>query len=203
MSGAALMSPMGLLPDIYPGQEVRSPAEPGRGRDAGFSREGFSDLARPHLRSLVAVARGILGSEDLAWDAVQETLVSLWQLEEAPANLRAWLLRTTTHRSIHMLRTLSRCRKHEDRAAALRTEWCTCHDPARIAENRELCSELEEALAALPPEQRQVFLLRELEQMDYETIAQSLRVPIGTIRSRLNRARAALRAILKGKLANN
>ena len=123
----------------------------------------------------------------------------MWRAGELPPNPVAWLLRTVTHRNIHMLRTHSRPRKHEGRATAARFERCTCNDPSRIAEDQEFCSELEKALARLPHDQRQVFLLREVEQLDYAAIADALQVPIETIRSPLNRARAALRALLQDK----
>jgi RNA polymerase sigma-70 factor, ECF subfamily len=157
----------------------------------------FSDIVSPHFPALVAAARCILGSDDLAWDAVQESLIAFWHEAETPPNPRAWLLRAVTHRSIHLLRTHARRRKHEESAGMLWLERCHCHDPAQSAEGQEFCSELQAALAELPAEQRLVFFLCIVEEMDYKAVAQQLGIPIGTVRSRLNRARAALRQILE------
>jgi RNA polymerase sigma-70 factor (ECF subfamily) len=158
--------------------------------------EVFAEAIRPHVRQMVNTARRLLGSEDLAWDAVQEALISLWQEPSWPPNLRAWLLRTVTNRSRHLLRCRARRRKHEEQAAALRPETGAGANPARLVETCELCNELKAALAQLPLEQRQVFCMHELDEMHYDAIAHTLCVPVGTIRSRLSRARERLRAIL-------
>lgn len=69
--------------------------------------------------------------------------------------------------------------------------------------NQEMRSLVEHALAELAEDQRAVFVLRELEQLDYESIAEVLQVPVGTVRSRLHRSRVALRGILSRKLCLN
>ncbi len=163
----------------------------------------FTEAISPHVGRLVTAARGILGSEDLAWDAVQETLLCLWREKTLPLNLPAWLARTVFHRSLHCLRTRSRRRRHEERAAATRLEHDCRDDPAELLENSEIRSTVESALAQLPDEQRTVFVLRELEQLDYESIARVLQVPVGTVRSRLSRSRLALREILGQALLEN
>jgi RNA polymerase sigma-70 factor (ECF subfamily) len=163
----------------------------------------FTEAVTPHVSRLVSAARGILGSEDLAWDAVQETLLCLWREKTLPLNLPAWLTRTVLHRSLHCLRTHCRRRKHEERAAANRLEQDWRTNPAEVLENNEIRSTVENALAKLPDEQRTVFVLREVEQLDYESIAEVLQVPVGTVRSRLNRSRLALREILGQALSEN
>ncbi len=159
----------------------------------------FAELVRPHLGCLLHRAEAILGSADLAWDAVQETLLTLWRQPERPSHLRPWLLRVVANRSLHLLRTHSRRRKHEERAHGA-AAFSDREDPCRILANRELERSLEEALAELADEQRTVFILRELDLLDYEAIADRLQVPLGTVRSRLNRARAALRERLQHTL---
>jgi RNA polymerase sigma-70 factor (ECF subfamily) len=165
--------------------------------------EHFTEAVTPHLDRLVTAARGILGSDDLAWDAVQETLLSLWREEKLPLNLPAWLARAVFHRSLQCLRTRTRRRKHEERAASARLEGSWRDDPSWVAESREIRSTVETALAQLPDDQREVFVLRELEQLDYDSIAEVLQVPVGTVRSRLNRSRLALREILGEQLSEN
>jgi RNA polymerase sigma-70 factor, ECF subfamily len=175
---------------------IRPPRGSANGRACShrLSPEVFAENIRPHVHRMVDTARRLLGSDDLAWDAVQETLISLWQQPDWPPNLRAWLLRTVTNRSRHLFRCSARRRKHEEQAAALRPN--TDANPARLVETCELCNELKAALAELPLGQRQVFCMHEMDEMQYDAIAHTLRVPVGTIRSRLNRARERLRTIL-------
>ncbi len=151
---------------------------------------------RPHLNRMLAVAERILGCPDAARDAVQEALVTLWQMGEMPPNLRGWLVRTVTHRSLHARRSAERRRKWEERAGVAASDSCALCDPLREVEARELRRQLEQAFAGLSSEQRLVIALRELEDMDYAAIADRLGVPIGTVRSRINRARGRLRSLM-------
>jgi RNA polymerase sigma-70 factor (ECF subfamily) len=70
-------------------------------------------------------------------------------------------------------------------------------DPAQIAENRELCRLVQAALDKLDNEQKTIIVLRDIEGMDYAQIAEVLAMELGTVKSRLSRARAALRQILE------
>jgi RNA polymerase sigma-70 factor (ECF subfamily) len=70
-------------------------------------------------------------------------------------------------------------------------------DPAEVAENRELCRLVQKALGKLNEEHRTIIVLRDIEGMDYEQIAEVLAVELGTVKSRLSRARATLRQILE------
>lgn len=69
--------------------------------------------------------------------------------------------------------------------------------PADVAENRELCEIVQNALGKLDDEHRTIVVLRDIEGMDYSQIADVLAVELGTVKSRLSRARAALRQILE------
>jgi RNA polymerase sigma-70 factor (ECF subfamily) len=151
---------------------------------------------------MLSTATGILRCEHHAWDAVQETLLALWQEPRLPPNLRAWLLRTVSYRSLQLQR---RCRRRLQREAAVaccRAE-CTCwEDPASVLNRREFKLLFEKACASLPQDLREVFVLREVDQMDYKAIARRMRIPVGTVRSRLSRCRAALRELLDEGLSD-
>ena len=149
----------------------------------------FANTTRPLLGPLVAVARRILRDEDAARDAVQEALISLWRESEMPRNVRSWLLRTVAHRSLHLARCRSRRLEHEREAGFERGVQCDRNDPARRLEGEELGCILEKALRRIAPDHRAVLVKSVIEQMDYESIAMSLQIPIGTVRSRMNRAR--------------
>ncbi len=168
---------------------------PGRDVQTISDKRAFDDYygtaVRPHLPRLLAVGKRILRCQDRAWDALQEALFSLWQLPERPADPSAWLTQTIVHRCLHLRRSEDR-RWRREQLAGNRDEQAIL-DPARKLESREIGERLEQALAELSAEFREVFLLREVEQLDYEAIAGTLGLPLGTVRSRLNRARAALR----------
>jgi RNA polymerase sigma-70 factor (ECF subfamily) len=162
--------------------------------------DAFEAAIRPHVGRLLAIARGILGSDDLAWDAAQEALLALWKQQRMPPAVEAWLVRAVTIRSLFVLRTRNRRRKHEQIASQLRPESVPAGNPWQSAERGELRQKLEEALAELSDEHRVVFVLREIDGMDYDSIAETIGVPVGTVRSRLNRARSALREIVSRRL---
>jgi RNA polymerase sigma-70 factor (ECF subfamily) len=84
---------------------------------------------------------------------------------------------------------------HQALAAILRDEKSP--DPSQIAENRELCRLVQAALDKLDDEQKTIIVLRDIEGMDYAQIAEVLAVAPGTVKSRLSRARAALRQLLE------
>jgi RNA polymerase sigma-70 factor (ECF subfamily) len=159
----------------------------------GLSAEEFASLIEPHLPALVSRARSVLHCEHHAWDAVQETLLALWRESALPPHLRPWLLRTVTYRSLQLRRCCARRRHREE--AACRPEQGG-EDPARILDRRELLALFETACARLPDDLREVIVLREVEQLDYQAIARRMRIPVGTVRSRLSRSRTALRGLL-------
>lgn len=156
----------------------------------------FDSLTKVHVRALHSVAHGILASDDLAWDAVQESLLCLWKESQLPPDVRGWLLRTVVHKSLHVARSHQRATFHEERARRDRPEPCPLCDPLIELENRELSARLDRAIEALSEEMRAVFVLRQSDGLDYGEIARALRVPIGTVRSRLNRVREHLAARL-------
>jgi RNA polymerase sigma-70 factor, ECF subfamily len=157
----------------------------------------FAEIVGPRLARLQRLARKILRSDDLADDAVQEALLSLWREERPPPNLDGWLVRAVVNRSLHLNRTRRRRRYHEERACLGRSEQDPAGDVSRPLEVEEVARAIEAALSGLPDHLRTVFVLREVEQMDYKSIAEALQVPVGTVRSRLNRSRIALQQVLK------
>jgi RNA polymerase sigma-70 factor (ECF subfamily) len=181
---------MQRIAPVHPGH-LGHLADPGGCRHA-FDPVTYRDLVRPCLPEVVAVARRVLGSHDLAWDAVQDALVALWLEPALPDDLRAWLVRTVLNRALTAARGERRRRLREDCFCGNRPELAPDADPSLAAEAEEHELRLAQALALLPREQREVFELRQRRGMEYDAIARELRVPIGTVRSRLARARAEL-----------
>lgn len=157
----------------------------------------FAETVAPLLDRLHRLARRILRSEDMAEDAVQEALTSLWREGRMPPHPHGWLSRAVVHRSLHLNRCRQRRRCHEKRACSHRSVLNHKDEASRLLETRELGLRIEAAIARLPDRFREVFVLREIEQMDYGAIADALRVPVGTVRSRLYRSREALQRALE------
>ena len=159
------------------------------------TRDPFLSTSPPlRFGPLLALGRRVLGCPDLASDALQEALVALWQADPPPDRPPAWLPRAVVRRSLQLLRSQGRRRDHECRA---RPACAWSQEPSRPLELRELGQRLAGALEALEPEFRQAFLLHQEEELDYAAIARREQVPVGTVRSRIHRARRHLRRALE------
>lgn len=151
-----------------------------------------------HVVKMRGVARRILGREDLADDAVQEALITAHTVSDLPhENLEAWLVRTVTNRSLAARRASLRRRRNEGTAADYLTAARRDTSPETELAIKQLGDQIDRALCSLPPEQRWAFLLREVQGLSYRQISRLQRVPIGTVRSRLNRARIWMRDRLR------
>lgn len=151
----------------------------------------FAQLLEAEIPRLRRYARALTRDESRADDLVQSCLVraiAKEQLWQPGTDLRAWLFTILHNQHVNDVRRSVRegvCVPVEEVA------------PALIASSNVLASlqlrDLERAIAMLPEEQRKVILLVGLEGMSYEKVAAILRVPIGTVRSRLSRGREMLR----------
>ena len=171
----------------------RPPAAGGPAAPAGAAGGVLVPGVQQHAH---AVARRLLGCDHLAADAVQEALLALWREPAAPPDQRGWLVRAVVFRARHLRRTLARRQRHEHGAAVHCALHAGCDNPLHHAYAHELGARLDEALALLPAEQRTAFQLWVETGLDYRGIARQLALPIGTVRSRLHRARAALQQAL-------
>ena len=172
---------------VLPAASPTSGAAP----DLATSPALAADLDRAHR-----AARALLGCDHLAADAVQEALVALWRQPMAPPDRRGWLVRAVVHRARHLRRSLLRRRRHECAAGDHCELHTGCDNPLHQAHAHELGERLDAAVATLSREQRAPFELYVATGLDYRGIASALGLPIGTVRSRLHRARAALQALL-------
>jgi len=144
----------------------------------------------PRLRRY---ARALAGDRNAADDLVQDTLERAWSklhLYRRGTDLRAWLF-TVMHNVYVNQRRAARP------GSPLDEEMPELAQPARETEGLVL-RDLDAAIRRLPPDQREVLLLVALEDMSYSEAAGALEVPIGTVMSRLARAREKLRAMLSG-----
>ncbi len=147
----------------------------------------------PRLRRY---ARALVGDRATADDLVQDTLERAWaklHLYRRGTDLRAWLF--TVMHNVHVNRV----------RAARPTDMLDEQMPelAQRAPQGDalLVRDLDRAIARLPAEQAAVLLLVTLEEMSYDEVARTLGIPIGTVMSRLSRAREKLRAMMLGQTA--
>ncbi|MGE3174827.1 MAG: RNA polymerase sigma factor [Planctomycetota bacterium] len=153
----------------------------------------------PPLVRARAEARRLLGCDHLADDAVQEALLALLRVPAPPPDVAGWLVLAVRHRARHMRRTLERRLRHEHHAGAARcADHPACENPLHHAHSHEIDALLAGAIERLPAEQRRVFLLYSRTGLDYDGVARELALPVGTVRSRLHRARRALQTALHG-----
>ncbi len=156
----------------------------------------FPSLSQSDLRPVFETARRILGCDHLADDAVQEALVAMSQMDVYPDRPIAWLTQAVVHRGRHLRRTLQRRQHHEHVASQHCHLHGDCDNPLHVAIAHELGENLSAARQALPAEQRRTLDLCDDEGKSYQQIADQLHVPIGTVRSRLARAREALQRVI-------
>ncbi len=170
--------------------------QPGHEATFGDFSDDYTRVVEGFREPLLRVARKVLCRRDLAEDALQEAFLALWHEHAMPPNPIGWLTRAVIHRCLHLNRTQNRRQGHEQRACCHRHEHVT-DLVAREIDRREAEQWLDRALAEIPEDFRTVFVLREVEQMDYEAIASLLGIPLGTVRSRLNRSRRHLQAMYR------
>ena len=152
-------------------------------------------LIEQHIPRLRRYARALTGDRGMADDLVQDTLERAWNklhLWRRGSDLRAWLFTVMHNVFINQLRS----RAAYQVVPLDESELNTTERPRQT--DRLEIRDLDMALRKLPDEQREVLLLVALEQLSYEETARALGIPIGTVMSRLSRARERLRRLVGG-----
>ena len=164
-----------------------------RARDG--DQEAFAAIVRAYDRRLRGLAYRLLGDRDRMDDALQEAYVRAFRALprfRGDARLSTWLFRITYNACLD---ELARSRKAAHAPLdELAGQASVLPEPGDVLGSR---SELGAVLAALSPEERAVVLLVDADGFDYGDAARILGVPVGTVASRLNRARASLRTALR------
>lgn len=163
----------------------------------------YQDMAYNH-------AYGLLGDSAQAEDVTQESFIKAFQALNSfrGGSFRGWLLKIVTNTTYDLLR---RSKKHliqplipedENGEELESAHWLA--DPApsvqAVVEQKELSSDLGHLLGELPDVYRSVLVLVDVQEFDYSEAAQALNVPVGTIKSRLARARLQMQKKLKGRV---
>jgi len=161
------------------------------GRAADGDTAAFAVLVRRYAPMMRAYARRILpGTADVD-DVVQDAFITAWEqlpkLDE-PGRVKSWLMRITSRKAIDRIRAT---RPHVD-LEEIDVPASASSAPARLAEARAGVAALSDALQELPAPQRECWVLREIGEYTYEEIADTLGVPLSTVRGLLARARKDL-----------
>jgi RNA polymerase sigma-70 factor (ECF subfamily) len=170
--------------------------------------DSFNTLILHYQDMVFHTALRILGDEDQAADAAQEAFISAFRSISTfrGGSFKAWLMRTVTNACYDELRRQKRRPTTplepdtEDGEEMDSPRWLADPNmtPAQQSEADELEHAIQHCLDALPTEFRTVVVLADIQGMDYSEVAIVSRVPLGTIKSRLARARLRLRECLRG-----
>jgi RNA polymerase sigma-70 factor (ECF subfamily) len=165
-----------------------------------------ADLVAEHQRMVVQLAMNLLGDRDEALDLSQEVFLRVFRTIRGfrgQSSLRTWIYRIAVNQARNRHRFWRR--RHRADQVSLDQHISTHGDflsggedtPDRVLAQKELAARIERALGELPFDQRTAIVLREVDGLSYEEIAYSLGVAVGTVKSRLTRARQTLRAELR------
>jgi len=163
----------------------------------------FNQLVLAYQGQVYTIAYRILGDVSAAADATQEAFLSAFMhlKDYRGGSFKSWLLRTVTNACLDALRYQKRrpsqsLEAEDDEHSLADVLPSEEEGPERAAERRELRCFIERAALTLPPDQRITFVLSDVHGLSYQEIAQVMNVSLGTVKSRLSRARAKLRDAL-------
>ena len=172
-------------------------------KSAEGNSDAFEMLIAPYMQPVVNHAYMMLGDKEDAYDMAQETFVKAFVSLKSfggQSSFKTWLFKIATNVCLDFLRkkkrrpnVLSLTVADEDAAAVMCDVADTKFSPDKIFESNELKDVILKAIGSLDAEYRAAIMLRELEGMDYKSISKVLGVSLGTVKSRINRARLQLR----------
>ena len=166
-------------------------------RARGGDREAFGALVEQYRDNVYRLAYRMCGNAYVADEAAQEAFVAAWRALpnfRGDAKFSTWLYRLTTNAAIDVMR---REKRHQTVGDGEMVDLADDADsPQETVERTEQQEAVQKALSTLSEEYREVLLLRYMEELDYAEIAEVLQLPSGTVKSRINRAKAALKAAL-------
>jgi RNA polymerase sigma-70 factor (ECF subfamily) len=175
-------------------------------RCAAGEESAFAELVGEHQRMVIQLAINLLGDRDEALDLSQEVFLRVFRTIHrfrGQSALRTWIYRIAVNQARNRHRFWRRRHRNDqvslDAHVAAHGDSLSGGDlgPDRVLAQKELAERLQRALDHLPFDQRTAIVLREIDGLSYEEIAFSLGVAVGTVKSRLTRARLALRAELR------
>lgn len=166
--------------------------------------EAFGEIVKRWERKIFALCFGMLGREDEARDAAQETFIAAYRNLanfRGEAKVSSWLHRIAVNQCLtKQRRTKTRAETFldDEDSSEDRTFVAPGHlSPARQAEQSERLSHVRQAVNSLPPDLKQVIVMKELEELTFQQISEILELPLSTVKSRVYTALKQLRMKLE------
>ena len=168
-------------------------------RMGDVDRVANSDATAAQIQALAssgfALAVQMLRNQEDAADAVQDSVYTLLRkrrmFDPRRGELRAWFLKIVRNRCLDALR--KRARQNFEPVELSEVSDSTVQRPDLVAEKQEILQLLKQELMTMPQDQREILLLRDYHDLSYTEMAGVLSIPVGTVMSRLHRARIELR----------
>ncbi|MCG3136418.1 MAG: ECF RNA polymerase sigma-E factor [Phycisphaerae bacterium] len=167
---------------------------------ASGDRQRFDDFVRRHQTWVRGVVFGLLGQRDRVDDVCQRVWMNVWQQMptlEQPQRWRGWLYQLVRNAALDAGRDATRQKRFRQQLAEQPLRQIRSTQPESDEQLRE---RIGRAIQGLPPIYREPFVLRHLEGWSYQTIAETLDLPVDTVETRLVRARRLLREALQGTI---
>ena len=171
--------------------------------------EAFGELVERNQKKMLNIAYRMLGDYDEACDVVQEAFLAAYKSLnkfKAEAMFSTWLYRIVVNYTKNRLKQRKSLAKHEGGSLDDSTQGqggcaaclsaTSAGNPAELLEQRERETNVQKCIAALEVEYREVLVMRDIQGFSYEEIRDVLQIPDGTVKSRLSRARVALKDCL-------
>jgi RNA polymerase sigma-70 factor, ECF subfamily len=167
-----------------------------RGPAEGSTDQRLRALVAEHVEAIYRVAISVVRDPALAEDVVQETVIKAWQSMgdyRGEGSERAWILRIAHNTAVSTLRRI----RDEATDPGLLPERPDPRDPARHHEGRSDLERLRAGLDELDELSRSILVLRDLQGLAYQDIADALDIPVPTVKTRLLRARRELQRVVQ------
>ena len=161
--------------------------------------DAFETLVRRHQKTIFNLAYRMLGDYDEAAETTQEAFLSAYRAIgrfRGEANFSTWLYRIALNHANTRRKNLVNRQRRTVPIETTEPLYDTHLDPAQAVEQKEIQDRVQQALNSLEQDDAMIILLRDLQDVSYEEIARVLEIPVGTVKSRLHRARQALKSRL-------
>ena len=161
--------------------------------------DSFEVLVRRHEKAIFNLIYRLLGNYDEAAEVAQEVFLSAFKSIHqfrGEANFSTWLYRIGLNHASTRRKSLQTSQQRHIPLDGTEVIADGAVDPAKNVEHKEIQQRVQQALNSLDPEDARIVLLRDLQDIPYEDVAQMLDIPVGTVKSRLHRARQALKTSL-------
>ena len=177
---------------------------------ANGDEAAFSRIVTAYERLVYSTLKSKVMSGEDAMDLSQEVFIKIWRALpnwRGDCKLSTWIYKVCVNTSLDFLRkasdveTLSTSPEDDDDRPFEVADESISSSPERLAEQNETTLAVRRAISRLPEDQRQVIMLRDIDGFSYEDISEMLSLGIGTVKSRINRARTRLKALLESEYA--